>query len=105
MTFASAVRSTRLPSRASDGPRLASPLSPSAQTALWCAPEVATSDHKPVACFLELERAQFRPRWLPRIKKNVQTGQTRKSVSGATVVGCAAAAALRARRRAPRFRC
>lgn len=50
------------------------------QTALWCSPEIATSDHKPVGCCLELQRAPFRPRWLPRKPKNVLIGQTRKSV-------------------------
>lgn len=50
------------------------------QTGLWCAPEVETSDHKPVACTLELDRHQSRPRWLPRKAKNVLAGQVRRSV-------------------------
>lgn len=58
------------------------------QTALWCAPEVASSDHKPVACGLDLQRAPFRPRWLPRQPKNVLTGQLRKSVRSKKQLGC-----------------
>ena len=55
------------------------------QEALWCAPEVDSSDHKPVACVLALQRRPPRAAWVPRrpALPDVAAGTPRKSHASA----------------------